>query len=263
MSSANPSERFIEAASLKIEVMTGGSGAPLLVLHHDIGNQGWIPFYAQLARDFTVLVPSHPGYGKSSRPDWMRSVRDMAFVYQSILGALGLERTAVVGLGFGGWVAAEIALACPHRFDRMVLVGSAGIQPTNGEIFDQFIVNTIDYLRTGFANPADFEKTYGANIDGARLEAWELAREMTTRIAWKPYMFDQAMPYLAGTIGASVMLVHGSEDRIVPLSCSQRYASLIADAKLNVIDGAGHFVEAERPAELAAMVKAFVAGVAR
>jgi pimeloyl-ACP methyl ester carboxylesterase len=260
VSSGNPSERFVEAAGLKVEVMSGGSGRPLLVMHHDIGNQGWIPFYEELARDFTVFVPSHPGYGKSARPDWARNVRDIAIVYQSILGALGLERTAVVGLGFGGWIAAEIALGCPHRFDRMVLVGSAGIQPASGEIFDQFIVNTIDYLRAGFANPDDLEKTYGANIDAARLEAWEIAREMTTRIAWKPYMFDQAMPYLAPTISAPLMLVHGREDRIVPLSCSERYASLVPGAKLNVIDGAGHFIEAERPNELAAIVKGFVAG---
>ena len=71
-----PSESFAEVAGGKIQMLQAGAGRPLLVLHHEIGNPGWLPFYDDLARDFTVHVPSHPGFGKSERPEWMRTVRD-------------------------------------------------------------------------------------------------------------------------------------------------------------------------------------------
>ena len=92
-------------AGLALRVARAGSGPPLLVLHHDIGTLPALRFYDRLARDFTVLLPSHPGYDGSERPDWMRSVRDMAVVYQWLIGERGLGRDArglaVVGLGFG------------------------------------------------------------------------------------------------------------------------------------------------------------------
>jgi len=95
-------ESVVAAAVGKLHLLKGGAGKPVLVLHHDVGNPGWLPFYADLARDFTVYVPSHPGFGKSERPEWMRSVRDMAIAYQEFVGALKLDALSVVGLAFGG-----------------------------------------------------------------------------------------------------------------------------------------------------------------
>ena len=79
------SESSLEVAGGQVELLTGGSGEPLIILHHDIGNPGWLPFYEALAQQFTVYVPSHPGYGKSDRLDWMRNVRDLAIVHQWLL----------------------------------------------------------------------------------------------------------------------------------------------------------------------------------
>lgn len=251
-------ESFVEVASGKVHLLKGGAGKPILVLHHDIGNPGWLPFYADLARGFTVLVPSHPGFGKSERPEWMRSVRDMAIVYQWLLSELKLERLWVVGLGFGGWIAAEIALMCPHRFDRVVMVNAMGIQPRRGEIFDQFIVNTVEYMSAGFTDQSHFRDLYGEKPELDQLVEWEVNREMTTRIAWKPNMFDQAMPHLAPAIKAPTMLVWGEQDRIVPFDCAERYATAIPNAQIKRIAGCGHYIEIEKPAELARIVREFI-----
>src|SRR5919198_4220224 len=124
------SEEFVEVAGERVHLLRGGVGDPLLILHHDIGNPGWLPFYEDLARRFAVYVPSHPGYGQSSRPNWMRSVRDVAIVYQWLLADLQLEAVSLVGLGFGGWVAAEMATMAPRAFRRLVLGGAMGPQPT-------------------------------------------------------------------------------------------------------------------------------------
>src|SRR6266481_5921278 len=114
----------VEVAGSKLHLSRAGSGWPVLVLHHDIGSPERLEFYDALAGRFDVLVPHHPGYGKSERPQWLRSVRDVAVMYQWLLSDLGIERPSLVGLGFGGWIAAEMATMMPSGLHRLVLVGS-------------------------------------------------------------------------------------------------------------------------------------------
>src|SRR6202795_2546350 len=87
----------ISIAGARLHVARAGTGAPVLVLHHDVGTLDRLPFYDALARDFTVLVPSHPGYGASERPAWLRGVRDIAVVYQSLLAQKDLADVSIVG----------------------------------------------------------------------------------------------------------------------------------------------------------------------
>jgi pimeloyl-ACP methyl ester carboxylesterase len=252
----------VHVAGTALHLARAGTGAPLLVLHHDIGTPERLPFYDALAQHFTVLVPSHPGYDRSGRPDWMRSVRDVAVVYQWLLAVRELTREAgrvsVVGLGFGGWIAAEMATMAPRAFRRLVLVGAMGIKPERGEIADQALVSYIDYVRLGFADQGAFDRIYGAEPATATLEQWDLNREMTFRIAWKPYMYNPTLPHLLGGVAAPALVVWGREDRIVPLECGERYVKSLGHARLEVVDGAGHFVEMEQPDALALLVTRFV-----
>jgi pimeloyl-ACP methyl ester carboxylesterase len=252
----------VHVAGTALHLARAGTGAPLLVLHHDVGTPERLPFYDALAQHFTVLVPSHPGYGRSARPDWMRNVRDVGVVYQWLLAARELTREAgrvsVVGLGFGGWIAAEMATMAPRAFRRLVLVGAMGLKPERGEIADQALVSYIDYVRLGFADQAAFDRTFGAEPTTATLEQWDLNREMTFRIAWKPYMYNPTLPHLLGGVAAPALVVWGRDDRIVPLECGERYTKSLGHARLEVVDGAGHFVEMEQPDALARLVTRFV-----
>src|SRR5439155_14883279 len=215
------SEAFVEIAGGQIHLLRGGSGQPLLVLHHDIGHPGWLPFYDELAQRFTVYAPSHPGYGQSTRPEWLRSVRDVAAIYQWLLAELGLEAASLVGLGFGGWIAAEMASMAPRDFRRLVLVGAMGLQPPEGEILDQSLVSYIDYARAGFHDQRRFAQIFGDEPTTDQLEAWDLNREMTFRIAWKPYIYSQTLPHLLGDVKMPALVVWGRHDRVVPLSCGR------------------------------------------
>jgi pimeloyl-ACP methyl ester carboxylesterase len=248
-------------AGLALPVASAGSGPPLLVLHHDIGAPPALPFYERLARDFTVLSPSHPGYDGAPRADWMRSVRDLAVVYRWLLGELPATRAGrqltVLGLGFGGWIAAELATMAPRALGRLILVGAMGIKPERGDIADQALVSYIDYVRLGFADGAAFDAVFGAEPPTSQLEQWDLNREMTFRIAWKPYMYNASLPHLLGGIRAPTLLVWGREDRIVPLECGERYAKALRAARLEIVGDAGHFVEMEQPEALARLVTDF------
>ncbi len=252
----------IPVAGTVLSVARAGAGAPVLILHHDIGTPDRLPFYDALARDFTVLVPSHPGYGKSPRPEWMRSVRDVAVLYQWLLGEHELTRNlstvSVIGLGFGGWIAAEMATMAPRSFRRLILVGAMGLKPERGQIADQALLSYIDYVRLGFAERSSFDRLFGAEPPTGTLEQWDLNREMTFRIAWKPYMYNPTLPHLLGGVATPTLVVWGRDDRIVPLECAERYVKSLPRARLEMVEGAGHFVEMEKPHELAQLVTEFV-----
>ena len=252
----------VRIAGAALHVARAGAGAPLLVLHHDVGSLERLPFYDALARRFTVLVPSHPGYDRSERPDWVRSVRDVAVLYQCLLAERELTRdpgrVSLLGLGFGGWIAAEMATMAPRAFRRLVLVGAMGLKPERGEIADQALLSYIDYVRRGFADPRVFDRIFGAEPPTSTLEQWDLNREMTFRIAWKPYMYNPTLGRLLGSVATPALVVWGREDRIAPLECGERYQKALAHARLEVLDGAGHFVELEKPDELAQLVTRFV-----
>jgi pimeloyl-ACP methyl ester carboxylesterase len=247
----------VPLAGISLHVARAGTGAPVLVLHHDIGSPEPAPFLDALARQFSVLAPSHPGYDKSSRPDWMRSVRDVAVVYQWLLGERGLRDVTLVGLGFGGWIAAEMATMAPRALRRLVLVGAMGLKPERGEIVDQALLSYIDYVRRGFADQAVYDRIFGAETPTPRLEQWDLNREMTFRIAWKPYMYSPTLPYLLGGVATPALVVWGRDDRIVPLECGEHYAKALPNARLEIVERAGHFVDMERPDELAQVVARF------
>ncbi len=247
-----------------LHVARAGDGPPLLVLHHDIGTLERLPFYDALAKHFTVLLPAHPGYDRSERPTWIRNVRDVAVVYQGLLArhpaTRGRADVALVGFGFGGWIAAEMASMSPQTLRRLVLVGAMGIKPEQGDIADQALVSYIDYVRLGFADGAVFDRLYGADPPTSLLEQWDLNREMTFRLAWKPYMYNPSLPSLLGAVAAPTLIVWGRENRIVPLECGERYAKALPQARLEVVEGGGHFVEMERPDELARLVVPFLKG---
>jgi pimeloyl-ACP methyl ester carboxylesterase len=257
MHAATWTTETIRIAGSGLHVARAGAGPPALVLHHDIGSPDRLPFYDALARAFTVLVPSHPGYDRSERPAWLRNVRDVAAIHQWLLAAHDLGDVTLVGLGFGGWIAAEMASLAPRMFRRLVLVNAMGIKPERGAIADQALVSYIDYVKLGFADLSAYERVFGAEPSTDTLEQWDLNREMTFRIAWKPYMYNPSLPHLLGGVTTPALVVWGRDNRIVPLECGERYAKALPNARWHPIEHAGHFVEMERPDELARLITDF------
>jgi pimeloyl-ACP methyl ester carboxylesterase len=247
-----------EIAGIKLHVTRGGSGPTVLVLHHDIGTVDRLPFYDALAARFDVVIPHHPGWGRSERPQWMRSPRDIAAIYAWLLADLDVSGVALVGLGFGGWIAAEMASQAPRGFAKLVLVGAMGIKPAEGEyIADQAIVSYIAYPRSGFHEEAAFKAIYG-DVSTDQLEAWDIAREMVFRTAWKPYMYSQTLPHLLGGVRTPALIIWGDDDQIVPLSSAHTYARALPGSTLTTIPDCGHFAEMEKPDAVAKLAIDFL-----
>ena len=128
-----------------------------------------------------------------------------------------------------------------------------GIKPPQGDILDQAVISYIDYPQAGFHDEAAFRRVYG-DVSTDQLEAWDVAREMCFRVAWKPYMYNPALPHLLGGVRSRSMIVWGDDDRIVPISTAEAYAAALPGARREIIAACGHFVEMEKPTELARLV---------
>lgn len=254
----NISSRRVVVAGLQIACDEAGSGPALLVLHHEIGSPGWMQFYDELSVVRRVLVPDLPGYGRSGRPDWARSPRDLAVLMHLFLDKTGIGDVDVVGLGFGGWIAAEMATMNQGRFRSLVLVNPYGLKPREGEILDQFLISHEDFVRRGFSDARNFESVFTAEPPLDTLEAWDIHREMTTRIAWKPYMYSPALPALLPEVRVPTLVAAGVDDVIAPTECAREYASLLPKAELHMVACAGHLADLEQPAELAASIVTFL-----
>ena len=122
-------EEFVEVGGSKLHMFKGGTGEPLVLLHGDRGNAGWLGYVQALADRFTVYIPTHPGYWQSDRPEWLESISDMASFYTWFFEQQRLEGARVIGFSMGGWLAAEIAVMCRHAFSKLMLVDAAGIKP--------------------------------------------------------------------------------------------------------------------------------------
>ncbi len=230
------------------------------MLHHDIGTPEQLPFYEALADRFTLLLPSHPGYDGSERPAFMRSVRDVAVTYQALLAQRGLADVALVGLGFGGWIAAEMATMSPRAFRKLVLVGAMGIKPAEGEILDQALVSYIDYVRAGFEDQKAFERLFTRRpVDAAARAVGSQPRDdVPHRVEALHVQPDAAAPLLGG-VQTDALIVWGRQDRIVPVGAGDQYARALPKSRLEVVEGAGHFVEMEQPEALAKLIVSFAA----
>jgi pimeloyl-ACP methyl ester carboxylesterase len=243
-------ESFVEAAGLRIQLRRGGTGPPLLILHGELGVPGWLRAHALLARHFTVYVPSLPGFGRSARPSFISSVRDLAAWVTWFVRDLKLPQPfPVVGCSLGGWVAAEIATVNAGLFSKMVLVGAAGLAPDDGQIWDYFVHSNQEAFARAFSEPAkapEYEQYYGAWTPEHEEQA-EQNRQMAARLVWKPYLRSHTLPDLLRGVATPTLVVWGREDAIIPLGACRRYVQAIPGARAVVLDRCGHMPEMEQP----------------
>lgn len=255
-------DETVQVAGTDLVITKGGAGPVLFVLHEELGHPGITRWHEELARTHTLMIPHHPGYGKSARVEWINNVRDLAGFYARVLQEQSLTPANVIGFSLGGWIAAEMAASNAQQFRRLVLVGATGIRPSEGEIMDMFLVTARAYLEASVKDrekTPEFAKLYGGEQTPEQYEAWEDARAETARIAWQPYMFYPSLgPLLEGVRDLPTRIIWGRDDAIVPLSAGQVYNKAIAGSELFVFDNCGHRPEIEQTDAFVDRVRRFL-----
>jgi len=256
------SEQSIDVVGIQLQVLKGGSGEPLLVLHGAGGNPGWLPYHQELAKHFTVYAPSHPGYGQSERPAWISTMNDMAHFYRQFIEVLDVAPIRLMGFSMGGWLAAEIAAMCPAYLKNLVLVDAAGIKPEVGEIAEILMVSQDVVKKLRFYDPTQVPN-YDAMVNRQLTPEEEAVlwrnREMTSRLCWKPYFHNPKLPAYLHGVKVPTLIIWGKEDAILPMNCGELYHRALVNSTLQVIDRCGHSPALEKPQEFLSAVLEFSA----
>lgn len=245
---------------VELELFGDGEGPPLLFLHSAQGFVPDHPYVRLLSARRRLVAPSHPGFGKSSLPDWIDAVDDIAYVYLELMDRLDLPRIDIIGCSIGGWIAAELATKVPGAVRKLVLVGPVGVKtgPTDKlDIPDIFALPQGDVERLLFHDPQRMR------LDPSRLTDEQLAttvrnRETLALLSWEPYMHNPKLRHRLHRVTAPTLFLRGESDGLVSAEYLAAYARLLPNAQTDTIAAAGHAPQIEQPEAFAARVLAFL-----
>ena len=238
---------------LQVKVLEGGKGDPLVYIHGAEGLPGWVPYLDQMAREFSVYAPYHPGVGSSMGLEHLDDLWDLVLFYEELLDALGLQRTFLVGHSYGGMIAAELAAQCPHRIARLALIGSLGLWLDHTPVTDFFVLfpeerasatwydPTCEVARAAMALPEDPQEKIEADLDRTKTLA------AVGKFAWP--IPERGLKKRIHRISAPTILLWGAADGIVPPVYGEEFHRLIPGSRLLVLDRCGHVPHEERPQE--------------
>lgn len=261
---ADEADRTWDAvAGVKIETFVAGSGRPLLFLHPGDGLNIGAPYLRKLAAGARVYAASHPGFGLSELPRTFSTVDDLAYFYLDAMEHWRLQDAIVVGVSFGAWLAAEIAVKSTARMAGLVLSDPIGIKVSAREtrdVADIFSVSTTEWRNIAFHDPALGERDFTAMAE-EDVRAVVRNREAVTLFSWSPYAHDPKLRQRLHRIDVPTLLLRGQSDGIVGDDYVRAFADAIAGATFETIPECGHYPHIERPDVFVERVLRFAAGV--
>jgi pimeloyl-ACP methyl ester carboxylesterase len=244
----------------RIDLFERGSGRPLLFLHAENGVEPAHAAINELAKSARVIAPTHPGFGRSDVPNGMRTVDDLSYFYLDLLDQLDLRDVTLVGVAFGAWVAAEVAVKSTARLSRLVMANAVGVKVGDREtrdIADIFALTEPEYLELAYCDPNAGRRDY-KSLPPGEVAAAARAREATARYAWSPYFHNPRLKSRLHRIRIPTLFLWGAHDRMVGEAYGRAYCAMVPGARFETIERAGHFPDQEQPKIFAKHVLSFM-----
>lgn len=258
-----PGVEALTLSGVTTDIMRAGGGRPLVFLHSGAGPDwhSW-EYLSRLSEHFAVVAPFHPGFGRHERPRHFRSVDDLAYYYLDLLAALKLEDVLLVGAGFGGWIASEMAVRSTARIGRLALASPFGIKVGGREdrdFVDFHMLEPAQRSHAEFVDPRYAALRYDGKSDE---ELTVLARgaEAEAFYGWAPFMHNPQLIHWLHRIDVPTLVLRGSADKIIVRANHDAYLDRIADSRMQIVEHAGSHPHIDAPAAFAAAIAAF-AGV--
>ncbi|MET7683886.1 alpha/beta hydrolase [Streptomyces sp. NPDC005423] len=222
-------------------------GTGVLLLHGGAGPRTMAGLATALSEHVHAIVPTHPGFDGTPRPEWCDSVPDLAGVYLDLLDALGLTGVMVIGNSMGGWIGAEMALRDNRRrLGALTLLNGVGIHAhlKANQVLDPRTMAPNEVGNLSFANPA-FRPDFSTFSDAQRAAA--AANQKTQSIyGGAGFTHDPKLRGRLHRITLPVLVVWGEEDGIAPVTYGRGYADSFPHARFVPIAEAGHFPHIEQ-----------------
>ena len=279
----NVENRWVEVDGLRIHYLTGGNGnTPVLLLHgggYDSASLSYKHAIGPISEHHRVFAPDWPGYGQSDKPMMEYTTEYYVGFLGRLMDALGLEKVSLVGISMGGAISLGFSLRSPQRVERLVLVDSHGL---GGEVPGGAasyalvrlpLLNRLVWaalkrsrkmveqsLHTVFYHP-------GAVTENLVNEVYQLVKEPGAGHAWRSWQENEIGREGLRTnyvdrlheLAVPTLILHGAEDKYVPVSWARRAHTLIEDSELHVFPQCGHWLTLERPEEFNRAVSEFLA----
>ena len=225
------------------EVLTGGHGQPLVVLHGGGIIEGFDCFDPLTAR-FGVRAPLRPGYGATEIDPPLNGRDEEAANVRDVLDALGIERTVLVGHSLGGWLAATVAARFPDRVSALVLGAPWGLDVPEHRGADMSSMSPPEIAATLTNDPSIWEGRFPSGPDPA-FEAAR-ARERESLMRFMPGPHDPELPGILSQISAPTLLLWGEEDKVNPAGHAPVWQAAVPQASVRTFPGTGHLLFHER-----------------
>ncbi len=261
----------IGVGEIELDYERSGAGSPLLLI---MGMSGTAlhwgePFLAPIREDFDVIAYDHRGVGASTPLDGPITIKELAEDAAGLLDALELDSAHVMGISMGGMIAQELALAQPERVRTLTLgctycggEGSALAAPEALQALSEAMMSgdRERALRAGFEinispERVDDEQLYARFLEIGNERAVAVAVVMAQMQACLAHDTNARLPSLT----MPTLVLHGTEDRLLPVQNGRLIASRIPGSRLEIFDGAGHLFFWEQPGRSAELVRTHAA----
>jgi pimeloyl-ACP methyl ester carboxylesterase len=235
---------------------TDGTG--VLMLHGGAGPRTMAGFAAAMSEHAHVVVPTHPGFDGTPRPDWFDSVGDLASAYLDLIEELGLTGVMVAGSSVGGWIASEMGLRdTANRISALVLLGATGIEPEAPvEIANPANLGPVRTGELAFHKP---ELRLDPSTLSEEQKAAMAANQQTLAVyAGDPFCHDPKLRGRLHRVKVPVLVLAGEQDGIVPPAYERALADSFPRATFRLVPEAGHFPHIEQPGAVFEAIGDFV-----
>jgi 2-hydroxy-6-oxo-octa-2,4-dienoate hydrolase len=252
--------KTVDVGGLSTNYHDQGVG-PIVILLHGSGPgvsawTNWRRVIPQLALTMRVLAPDLPGFGFTERrPDFDYTTKAWVSHLLGFMDALGVARASLVGNSFGGSLAMAAALRRPDRFEHLVLMGApcgdfvmspglrAGWNYTPSREAMRATMAHFPYDQSVITDDLVEDRYQASLIPGAQ----EGLRRLLTEPRAEGDTPLSGMPQsLAAKIVQPTLILHGREDRVIPVELGLRLAHAIPNAAFHMFGQCGHWVQAER-----------------
>jgi len=262
---------YIDASGIKTHYLEAGQGKPIILMHGGgAGADAWsnwrgcIPTFA---RHFRVLAIDMLGFGKTDKPD------PASFVYSqdarskhlaNFIEAMDLQKVSLVGNSMGGATSLGVCMQRPELVDKLVLMGSAGLNaeisealrvilsyaPSRENMQQLVRVLTHDEFQP---DPEVLEYRYNLTQQPGVMAAYGATMKWVAQQGGLFYPEEAIQQVKHNTL-----IVNGKQDKIVPPELGWKFSQLLENSRLYLIPHCGHWAMVEHPQEFCDMVTWFL-----